>query len=218
MPFGMLFERGDRRPLDHPAVQPTRSTGRDASRWWRSSGNAQGLQPLLPSGSRRGDRLPHRQMPAVPARVRPRARQAPTQDRSPRLRRSLAQTRSRRNQSATVLLDVRLRGIPTRRGFDRDEYPPALSDEGGRGAHVRYVKSSEKPQRRTAYGRAAPSVLQRAKLRLRTLGAACSGPNARRSQSRIQQVSRLSAWFGFDLGSHTFGFCSFARPRPGYSV
>lgn len=32
-----------------------------------------------------------------------------------------------------------LRGIPTKPGFDRDEYPPAASREGGRGADVRYV-------------------------------------------------------------------------------
>jgi hypothetical protein len=36
-----------------------------------------------------------------------------------------------------------LRGIPTKKGFDRDEYPPAMSDEGGKGASVRYVGSSE---------------------------------------------------------------------------
>jgi hypothetical protein len=36
-----------------------------------------------------------------------------------------------------------LRGIPTRRGFDRDEYPPAMSDEGGQGASVRYIASAE---------------------------------------------------------------------------
>lgn len=32
-----------------------------------------------------------------------------------------------------------LSGIPKRRGYDRDQYPPAISDEGGRGASVRYV-------------------------------------------------------------------------------
>lgn len=36
-----------------------------------------------------------------------------------------------------------LAGIPTRRGYDRDEYPPAFSAEGGRGADVRYVLSGE---------------------------------------------------------------------------
>ena len=35
-----------------------------------------------------------------------------------------------------------LRGIPTKEGYDRDEYPPAMSDEGGKGAHIRYVVSS----------------------------------------------------------------------------
>ena len=35
------------------------------------------------------------------------------------------------------------RGIPTKKGFDRDEYPPAMSDEGGKGADVRYVRRAE---------------------------------------------------------------------------
>jgi Deoxyribonuclease NucA/NucB len=36
-----------------------------------------------------------------------------------------------------------LAGIPTRRGYDRDEYPPAVSREGGKGADVRYVPSAD---------------------------------------------------------------------------
>lgn len=36
-----------------------------------------------------------------------------------------------------------LRGIPTRKGFDRDEYPPAIADEGGKGADVRYIRRRE---------------------------------------------------------------------------
>jgi Deoxyribonuclease NucA/NucB len=36
-----------------------------------------------------------------------------------------------------------LRGIATKPGYDRDEYPPAMSDEGGKGADVRYVLSAE---------------------------------------------------------------------------
>lgn len=35
-----------------------------------------------------------------------------------------------------------LRGIPTKPGYDRDEYPPAVSREGGEGTHVRYIRSS----------------------------------------------------------------------------
>ena len=33
--------------------------------------------------------------------------------------------------------------LPTKRGYDRDEYPPAMSREGGESANVRHVKSSE---------------------------------------------------------------------------
>ena len=36
-----------------------------------------------------------------------------------------------------------LKGIPTRRGYDRDEYPPAESRQGGEGADVRYVPSAD---------------------------------------------------------------------------
>ena len=32
-----------------------------------------------------------------------------------------------------------LSGIPKRRGYDRDQYPPAIADEGGKGASVRYI-------------------------------------------------------------------------------
>jgi hypothetical protein len=38
---------------------------------------------------------------------------------------------------------VSLEGIPTKRGYHRDEYPPAMSDEGGKGASVRYITISE---------------------------------------------------------------------------
>jgi hypothetical protein len=33
--------------------------------------------------------------------------------------------------------------LPTKAGYDRDEYPPAMSREGGRRADVRYVDSHE---------------------------------------------------------------------------
>jgi hypothetical protein len=36
-----------------------------------------------------------------------------------------------------------LRGIPTKDGYDRDEWPMAMCDEGGKGADVAYVKSSD---------------------------------------------------------------------------
>ena len=33
--------------------------------------------------------------------------------------------------------------LPTKAGYDRDEYPPAMSREGGKGADVRYVNLHE---------------------------------------------------------------------------
>jgi hypothetical protein len=36
-----------------------------------------------------------------------------------------------------------LRGIPTRPGQDRDEYPPAMFEEGGQGASVKYIDPSD---------------------------------------------------------------------------
>lgn len=46
-----------------------------------------------------------------------------------------------------------LRGIPTRQGYDRDEYPPAASEEGGEGADIRYVKSAENRSAGSLMGR-----------------------------------------------------------------
>jgi hypothetical protein len=46
-----------------------------------------------------------------------------------------------------------LRGIPTRRGLDRDEYPPAVSREGGAHADVRYIESSENRSAGSLMGR-----------------------------------------------------------------
>lgn len=39
--------------------------------------------------------------------------------------------------------DQSLQGIPTRPGYDRDEWPMAASSEGGEGAHIAYVPSSD---------------------------------------------------------------------------
>lgn len=36
-----------------------------------------------------------------------------------------------------------LKGIPTKKGFDRDEFPMAMCAEGGTGADVAYVQSSD---------------------------------------------------------------------------
>jgi Deoxyribonuclease NucA/NucB len=36
-----------------------------------------------------------------------------------------------------------LAGFPPRSGYDRDEYPMAMSEEGGRGASVRYISPAD---------------------------------------------------------------------------
>ncbi|MFS0655363.1 sporulation protein [Bacillus sp. 179-C3.3 HS] len=39
--------------------------------------------------------------------------------------------------------DESLRGIPTKDGYDRDEWPMAMCKEGGSGASVKYVRPSD---------------------------------------------------------------------------
>lgn len=36
-----------------------------------------------------------------------------------------------------------LKGVPTKRGYDRDEWPMAVCEEGGTGADIRYVTPSD---------------------------------------------------------------------------
>jgi len=36
-----------------------------------------------------------------------------------------------------------LRGIPTKKGFDRDEWPMAMCEEGGEGADIAYISPSD---------------------------------------------------------------------------
>ena len=38
---------------------------------------------------------------------------------------------------------ISLKGIPTMRGYDRDEFPMAMFAEGGAGAHVRYISPTD---------------------------------------------------------------------------
>ncbi len=69
-----------------------------------------------------------------------------------RTRPTTSSTPSAREEAALLHIDrpgadqnseESLRGIPTRPGYDRDEYPPAVSSEGEYGADVRYVPSSD---------------------------------------------------------------------------
>jgi Deoxyribonuclease NucA/NucB len=61
-----------------------------------------------------------------------------------------------RRYEATANRRASLRGIPTKLRYGRDEYPPAMSDEGGKGADVRYILSAE--------NRSAGSVMRHARL------------------------------------------------------
>jgi Deoxyribonuclease NucA/NucB len=63
--------------------------------------------------------------------------------------------------------DASLRGIPTRVGYDRDEYPPAVSREGGAGADVRYVPSSDNRGAGTVMGERLSSYCDGQSFRLR---------------------------------------------------
>lgn len=36
-----------------------------------------------------------------------------------------------------------LKGVPTKKGYDRDEWPMAMCDEGGAGAHIEYITPSD---------------------------------------------------------------------------
>jgi hypothetical protein len=70
-------------------------------------------------------------------RVSPRTRSL-----APRARRSSSSTWTTTNIATSSIT------FPTQRGYDRDEYPPAMTDEGGKGASVRYVAKRREPQRR----------------------------------------------------------------------
>ena len=52
--------------------------------------------------------------------------------------------------------------FPPRSGFDRDEYPPAMSDEGGAGADVRYIDPVGQPRGGGDDGQRARGLVQHA--------------------------------------------------------
>jgi hypothetical protein len=66
--------------------------------------------------------------------------------------------------------EASLRGIPTRAGYDRDEYPPAVSREGGSGADVRYVPSSDNRGAGTVMGERLSPYCDGQRFRLRITG------------------------------------------------
>jgi Deoxyribonuclease NucA/NucB len=46
-------------------------------------------------------------------------------------------------ENAELHREQSLGGFPPRSGYDRDEYPPAMSEEGGYGASVRYIDPAD---------------------------------------------------------------------------
>jgi hypothetical protein len=68
-----------------------------------------------------------------------------------------------------------LAGIPTRRGYDRDEYPPAVSSEGGTGADVRYVPSADNRGAGSVLGDRLEHYCDGQRFRLRITGISVAG-------------------------------------------
>ncbi len=61
-----------------------------------------------------------------------------------------------------------LRGIPTKPGLDRDEYPPAMFKEGGAGASVRHIPSSDNRGSGSTMGHELRHLPDGARVKLRT--------------------------------------------------
>ncbi|BAJ27167.1 MULTISPECIES: NucA/NucB deoxyribonuclease domain-containing protein [Kitasatospora] len=60
-----------------------------------------------------------------------------------------------------------LRGIATRPPDDRDEYPPAMYREGGKGASVKYIPSSDNQGSGSSMGSAVRGLWDGARVRIR---------------------------------------------------
>ena len=63
--------------------------------------------------------------------------------------------------------DDSLRGIATRPPDDRDEYPPAMYKEGGKGASVKYIPSSDNTGSGSSMGSAVRGLPEGARVKIR---------------------------------------------------
>ena len=61
-----------------------------------------------------------------------------------------------------------LEGIPTKKGFQRDEYPPSVSAQGGTGADVRLIPSSENSSSGASMGQQLRPYCNKQRFRLIT--------------------------------------------------
>ncbi|MGW6917976.1 NucA/NucB deoxyribonuclease domain-containing protein [Kitasatospora sp. NPDC054939] len=62
-----------------------------------------------------------------------------------------------------------LRGIPTKRGQQRDEYPPAMFSEGGTGASVKYIDGSDNGGSGSTMGNALGALPDGTKVRIKVV-------------------------------------------------
>jgi hypothetical protein len=63
-----------------------------------------------------------------------------------------------------------LSGFPTKPGYDRDEYPPAMSREGGTGADIRYVTPADNRGAGATMGNALEAYCEDQPFRFRITG------------------------------------------------
>ena len=149
-------------------TRATRTATASTARAFRApaSSRAAVVEAVATPEGRRSVRLPHGPHSCASASTTTAGRTSPTTCETPSASASAGGSGSRGCSTSTGPVQTRtagraLQGIPTRSGFDRDEYPPAVAREGGKGAHVRYVRSSENrsagPTWGTSYGPTAPS-------------------------------------------------------------
>ena len=118
-------------------------------------------------GPRRDLREPQRQLERAGDPARP-GRRCERQAARPPLG-SAKRTRTGRRASAGSRRRASAGSGRRRPGLDRDEYPPAASEEGGTGADVRSSQPGGEPLRRIPHGRRIERVLRRDPLRGRAV-------------------------------------------------
>ena len=70
-------------------------------------------------------------------------------------------------ENAELHRDQSLENYPPRTGYDRDEYPPAMSREGGYGADIRYIDPSDNRGAGSVMGNALEAYCEDQPFRIR---------------------------------------------------
>jgi Deoxyribonuclease NucA/NucB len=73
-------------------------------------------------------------------------------------------------ENADLHRDQSLAGFPPRAGFDRDEYPLAMSEEGGSGASVRYIDPADNRGSGSVVGNQLEAWCEEQPFRIRFVG------------------------------------------------